>query len=104
MLSAVPIYMRQCKRVDNDNGLAKHVLVAPLEVGTTVDVVLDWDRRQDHMSQHSAQHLVTALAIKLFGWETLSWNLGEETSFLELGPFGVGRRRAATLGEQTYAW
>ena len=23
---------------------------------------------------------------------------------LELGPFGVGRRRAATLGEQTYAW
>ena len=30
--------------------------------------------------------------------------LEQQQLALELGPFGVGRRRAATLGEQTYAW
>ena len=46
---------------------------------------LDWEPRYDHMLQHSAQHLVTAIALRLWGAETTSWKLGEGTCFLELG-------------------
>jgi len=41
-------------------------------------------RRWDLCTQHSTQHLVTALTSAKWGIETLSWNLGETTSFLEL--------------------
>ncbi|EOD29866.1 hypothetical protein EMIHUDRAFT_233436 [Emiliania huxleyi CCMP1516] len=75
----------QCSRVDNVDGLARHVLSAPLEPGTAVDVVLDWPRREDNMAQHSAQHLLTAIALRKWGYDTTSWGLGDATSFLELG-------------------
>ena len=74
-----------CLRVDNVDGLAKHVLTAPLAPGTPVTVAVEWARREDHMAQHSTQHLVTAIALKKWGFETTSWGLGEQTSFLELG-------------------
>jgi Ser-tRNA(Ala) deacylase AlaX len=75
----------KCIQVENVNGSAVHVLEGGgLELGASVEVVVDWDRRNDHMIQHSTQHLVTAIALKHFGYETLSWNLGESISFLEL--------------------
>lgn len=36
------------------------------------------------MQQHSGQHLITALASNLFGWKTVSWNLGAERSSIDL--------------------
>jgi len=96
----------ECTKVENVNGVAVHVIQLPkgaldvgLAPGDQVEVVVDWPRRWDHMAQHSAQHLVTALALRLstcgagdtgagskVGIETLSWNLGEaaSSSFLEL--------------------
>ena len=74
-----------CLRVDNVDGTATHVLTAPLEVGAEVEVVVDWVRREDLMAQHSTQHLLMALAVKKWGYETTSWGLGDVTSFVELG-------------------
>ena len=85
-----------CVRVENRDGTAVHVVCAAgaeaLQPGAEVDLQVDWDRRWDHMAQHSTQHLVTATASKLWGYETLSWNLGidwtagkRQPSFLELG-------------------
>jgi len=74
-----------CLRVENMDGVAMHVLTAPLEAGSTVTVAIDWARREDHMAQHSSQHLLTAIALSTWGVETTSWGLGEQTSFLELG-------------------
>lgn len=71
-------------RVDNENGVAVHSLAGPVEVGAEVEVVVDWERRWDHACQHTAQHLVTAVAVGQCGAETLSWNLGAEGSYLEL--------------------
>ena len=74
-----------CIGVENVDGVAVHLLTAPVVEGSEVDVTVDWARRWDHATQHSAQHLLTALATRLWGFETISWNLGESTSFLELG-------------------
>jgi alanyl-tRNA synthetase len=45
---------------------------------------IDWDRRFDHMQQHTGQHLLSAVIAKLFGHSTVSVHFGEETSTLDL--------------------
>ena len=60
-----------------------HVLEASLEPGE-VTVELDWVRRFDHMQQHTAQHLLTAVAADQFGWPTTAFHLGERVSDVEL--------------------
>ena len=40
---------------------AVHHLEQSLEVGAEVTQVVNWNRRHDHMQQHSAQHLITGV-------------------------------------------
>ncbi|KAI9020590.1 Threonyl/alanyl tRNA synthetase, partial [Hyaloraphidium curvatum] len=56
-------------------GRAVHVCDAPLDPGTRVEASVDWPRRTDHMQQHSSQHLLSAIAWRQFGWETVGWTL-----------------------------
>ena len=49
-----------------------------------VRLELDWPRRFDHMQQHTAQHLLTAVALRDFGWRTTAFHLGPEISDIEL--------------------
>lgn len=39
---------------------------------------IDWDRRFDHMQQHSGQHLLSAICLQVCQAKTLSFHLGEE--------------------------
>lgn len=64
---------------------AVHFVTDPLEVGETVYQTIDWERRFDHMQQHSGQHLITAIIDKEFSYTTVSWWLGEEVCYIELG-------------------
>lgn len=41
------------------------------------------------MQQHSGQHLITALFDQEFGYDTKSWWLGSETSYIELNAKNV---------------
>jgi alanyl-tRNA synthetase len=52
--------------------------------GAEVTVELDWRRRFDHMQQHTAQHLLTAVAQDRFGWPTTAFHLGDRVSDIEL--------------------
>lgn len=75
-------------RVVNYQGQATHFVDAPAEPGQEVEVMVDWARRNDLMQQHSAQHLITALAIEAFGYQTLAWELKADpatTTTLDLG-------------------
>ncbi|UCF68025.1 MAG: alanyl-tRNA editing protein [Acidobacteriota bacterium] len=47
-------------------------------------VTLDWQRRFDHMQQHTGQHLLTAVAAECFGWPTTAFRLGEHVCDIEL--------------------
>jgi len=68
------------QRVD---GEIRHYLDGPLDDSPTL-LRLDWQRRFDHMQQHTAQHLLTALAADGFGWQTTSFHLGATVSDIEL--------------------
>lgn len=64
---------------------AIHIINEPLAIGSEVKQTINWERRFDHMQQHSGQHLITALIDQEFKYPTLSWWLGEEVSYIELG-------------------
>ncbi|KAJ8713705.1 hypothetical protein PYW07_014075 [Mythimna separata] len=63
---------------------AVHFTKEPLEVGAVVVQELDWERRFDHMQQHSGQHLLSAILEKEFQTATTSWWLGCDESYVEL--------------------
>ncbi|TRY93947.1 hypothetical protein DNTS_022025 [Danionella cerebrum] len=68
---------------------AVHFLSSSLEDGQEVHIKLDWERRFDHMQQHTGQHLITALADTMFGYKTTSWDLGRQRSSIELDTASV---------------
>ncbi|XP_061765120.1 alanyl-tRNA editing protein Aarsd1 [Nerophis ophidion] len=76
-------------RVTRQGQDAAHFVGSPLEVGQEVQVKVDWERRFDHMQQHSGQHLITALADSMFGYKTTSWELGRHRSSIELDTVSV---------------
>jgi len=64
-----------------------HTTVGP--VSGPVRVEVSWARRFDHMQQHTAQHLLTAIAHDRFGWSTTSFHLYEERCDIELDTAGI---------------
>lgn len=69
--------------VEKGTGELLHILEGPIEEGPA-RVVLDWDRRYDHMQQHTAQHVLTRAALDQFGWATRSFHIGARVSDIEL--------------------
>jgi Ser-tRNA(Ala) deacylase AlaX len=64
-------------RVDKEEGVSNNIRVTlptSIEVGTDVICEIDWKRRYDHMQQHTAQHLFSAIASKSLNAETVGWS------------------------------
>eukprot|EP01038_Epipyxis_sp_PR26KG_P007298 gene7298-9943_t len=59
-------------------------LEKPLSVGDTVKCEVDWTRRYDFMQQHTAQHLFSAVADKLYQADTVGWSLGNDNVAVDL--------------------
>jgi Ser-tRNA(Ala) deacylase AlaX len=80
----------------------RHYLAEPVEAGDAL-LTLDWERRYDHMQQHTAQHLLSALALERFGWSTTSFHLGEQRSDIELdrADAEIGAEELRDLEERT---
>ena len=64
-------------------GDIQHIMAGPAPSGR-VTAELDWERRFDHMQQHTGQHLLTAVAERRLGWHTTAFHLGEHLSDIEL--------------------
>ncbi len=45
---------------------------------------IDWERRQDHMQQHSGQHILSAAFVKVCNAPTMGFHLGEMISTIDL--------------------
>ena len=61
-----------------------HVLSSPLAEGATVRGEIDWDRRFDHMQQHTGQHVLSAAFDRLFQNRTMSFHMGAEDATIDL--------------------
>ncbi|KAJ8264572.1 hypothetical protein GJAV_G00150840 [Gymnothorax javanicus] len=86
-------------RVIRQGAEAVHFVKSPLQVGAEAELKLDWERRFDHMQQHTGQHLITAVADTLFGYKTTSWELGRQRSTIELDTAAVKPGQMEVLEE-----
>lgn len=66
-----------------DNAII-HWTASPFEVGTQVDGRVDWNRRFDHMQQHSGQHMLSQAFIQLADAATHSFHLGAQSVTIDL--------------------
>ena len=72
---------------DEDHSLRHVVATSPaaLAVGAVVHGTVDWDRRFDHMQQHTGQHVLSAAFDALLGARTESFHLGATSATIDLG-------------------
>lgn len=83
--------------VDEGDEIA-HVL-AESPATETVEGIIDWTRRFDHMQQHTGQHVLSAAFEKAGGYKTVSFHLGTEISTIDLDSDRVGVRQIETAEE-----
>lgn len=76
---------------------AVHRTSEELNVGEEYKCSIDWKRRFDHMQQHSAQHLFSAVADSRYGFKTLSWDLGKSISHVELNTPKVSEEQITAI-------
>jgi alanyl-tRNA synthetase len=81
--------------VEEDERIA-HLTAGPVE-DAEVACRIDWTRRFDHMQQHSGQHVLSAVLVELYGFQTVGFHLGAEVSSIDLAtPTLDARQIAAT--------
>ncbi len=74
---------------EDETGQVWHYVRKPLGAGTKVEGHLDWQRRFDHMQQHTGQHLLSAIFVRELNAPTVSFHLGDTVSTIDItgGPF-----------------
>lgn len=69
----------QVTDVHEKNGQVVHTCAAPIEAGKTAAGAIDWDRRFDHMQQHSGEHIISGILCRLYRCDNVGFHLGAET-------------------------
>jgi alanyl-tRNA synthetase len=91
--------------IDRDDGEIVHVVDRSLAAGSAVAGAIDWDRRFDHMQQHTGQHVLSAAYDHLFKARTDSFHLGTTISTIDLGrPVSAEEIQAAEDEANRIVW
>jgi alanyl-tRNA synthetase len=69
---------------DREDGTVGHFLDRELEKDTRVRGHVAWDRRFDHMQQHTGQHLLSAAFDRELAARTVSFHLGVSSATIDL--------------------
>jgi alanyl-tRNA synthetase len=73
---------------EEEDGRVAHVVEIAasqaLTEGQAVHGEIDWERRFEHMQQHTGQHVLSAAFVRLFEAPTVSFHLGAEGSTIDL--------------------
>jgi len=80
--------------VRNGGELVWHVLDQAID-SVTVDGCVDWQRRWDHMQNHSGQHVLSQAFIVTTGAQTVAWRLSESTLTIDLNRVGLSDEELA---------
>jgi alanyl-tRNA synthetase len=75
---------------DDEDGVVRHMIApgvdaAALQPGDDVHGEIDWQRRFDHMQQHTGQHVLSAAFDTLLKARTESFHLGTTSATIDLG-------------------
>ncbi len=93
MLAAIPVL----DVIDEGDAVA-HVL-AGSPAGEAVQGIIDWERRFDHMQQHTGQHVLSAAFERAGGYKTVLFHLGTESATIDLDSDRVGTKQIEAAEE-----
>ena len=65
--------------VHEKNGIIFHTCAQAVETGKTVTGVIDWQRRFDHMQQHSGEHIISGILCADYACDNVGFHLGADT-------------------------
>ena len=85
---------------DEETGNVLHIVeggAQGLQPGAIVRGAIDADRRQDHMQQHSGQHVLSAAFEKLYGFATVSFHMGDESCTIDLASDAVNAKQLESV-------
>ncbi len=68
---------------EDDAGNIFHILDSPVPTGPVAGRVA-WERRFDHMQQHTGQHILSQAFLKVAHAQTVSFHLGQETCTIDI--------------------
>ncbi|SEQ48948.1 alanyl-tRNA synthetase [Virgibacillus subterraneus] len=66
------------------DGEVRHYIEEPAEIHEAYIGEIDWNRRFDHMQQHTGQHILSAAFEEEFNYKTVSFHLGAEICSIDL--------------------
>ena len=78
---------------------------APLEIGTEVEGVIDYDRRFDLMQQHTGEHIVSGIIHRRYGFHNVGFHMGSEMIEIDFdGMVPAGDLPAIELEANSALW
>lgn len=80
MLNDTPVI--EC--IDTEEGVLHVLQGRPFQVGAQVTGQVDWPRRQDHLQQHTGQHILSQAFINLFNAETRGFRMLDQYSEIDV--------------------
>lgn len=82
-----------------------HLCGAPLEIGTAVKGVLDWQRRFDLMQQHAGEHIVSGIIHKKYGYHNVGFHVGTDVVTIDFdGPVPAEDLAAIEMAANGAVW
>jgi len=70
--------------VYEESGIVFHAVQGNIAAGESVHGAVDWERRFDHMQQHSGQHMVSQAFDRLFRARTIGFHLGSHLVTIDI--------------------
>ena len=65
--------------VHEKDGVIFHIVENSVENGENVVCKLDWQRRFDHMQQHSGEHIISGILCELYHCDNVGFHMGADT-------------------------
>jgi alanyl-tRNA synthetase len=87
------------REVVDEDGRIAHLLDRPLASAEVAGKV-DWQRRFDHMQQHTGQHLLSAVLIELYDVTTVSFHMGAVASTIDIETPALDAKRVERVEER----
>lgn len=82
--------------VQIENDIIVHTVGAPLEVGTSVCGVIDWECRFSRMQHHTGEHVISGLLHTMYGLDNVGFHLNDALVTLDVNGALTPEQIAAT--------
>ena len=64
-----------------------HICSSPLQSGSRVHCGIDWDRRLDHMQQHTGEHIISGMICSELHCDNVGFHMGEDTVTIDYNAY-----------------